>query len=159
MTRLVRVPKCHNFVIYERSEHRRFDKSREKLATIGRLVGDERSFVEILKLFSVLQPLLVALLGHDNEIFVVCKLFHKVTSKYFSNDGGKVGLGSIGSIIPLPSLVLLLIIEIIRPLIKRCSGREGGLDTSSVGGGGKGNVSIYNLLTLHDKMFTLEATG
>lgn len=134
MPSLVRVPKCHNLFVDERSEHTRFDKSREKLATIGRLVGNKCSFVEILKLFSVFCPLFMALLWHDDEVLVIWKLFNKVASEDVSNDSGKVSLGSICSIVPFSSLVLFLVIEVIRPLVQWCRGREGGLDTRSVGG-------------------------
>ena len=86
---LLRLPYSDYLLVYEQCKQWRLHKGRIESSVVYWLIWQKCCFVKVLKLFSVLLPLVIALFGHDDKVLVVGKMLHKVAGKDFSNGRGK----------------------------------------------------------------------
>ena len=68
----------NDLLVDEGTEHGGFQEGRIEGPVLRRLVGEEGGLVKVLELFSVAQPLVVALLWLDHKMFVRGKSLSKV---------------------------------------------------------------------------------
>lgn len=116
--------KSNYFVIHKHREDGSLEKGREEGLGAERLVGEVCSLVKVLKLLSVILPLLKILCGHDDKFFVVEELLDEVIDKRFTHGRCKISLGFVRDVVPLCMVGVVIIVEVISSLVHRQRGRK-----------------------------------